>query len=1225
MDFTSHIAAKPFMSQPMLSLHHQPNPQAHQNVRNADLRNPRSGRESFSSQSEGSSADSSPIRTETTLPRSSQKHAIAVGVGMVHGATTAVSVAVGSHHGLGKGATDGLPQSQTSLSSTKQPYPGLPPSSHMNGSSRSSRLAESGTRAISRNGDRDERARTADDKRVGGVSTSSTDQLKIKGQSTPQVNSSSVSSSRKGKEAENVASSPSLSSAKVLGTSEIPSTSTFPPSPTTPASRATTRPSVSISTISTSTASSSATVTPRNNQNPKAQHEIPPVPSMPRPSAMSVPTPSSSSVTGFSKSSSSDAAAFASSIPRSESPSEMESTSQQTQHTPAGASKRRSLMTPKLTFPLPGHKRFSLTDGDSARLSPSIIIRQPAWPILHLPPSTPSTSGRPQTSPGVTDASSNIAGAVRPPGRRPSSSSTTGPKLRHMPALTMDGAGEPEEPDEEDIAEESESSEEEGGNTSSDEDEDDDGYQSARTSTSQQEKGNTRTNPISVPPPPMPPSREGAATPKANPSRTPRFGQLGNVAHDYFSGVFSPSTPSTVSTKTPKPQASFYVTPASTPSVPPSATPGTNPPTLPPLMASIPMSFPPFNLSPSTPVARTPFNGHKRASRSMFDLSASLAETDGDGILDHCVGISRKPSLIKPAEQIKARAREQRESNKEKESADRPTDVDATPVPPSSLASTSVAPIPIPIHTPKPIVLHTPMEEMKTLDSLIPGATSGTARSASLKRRRSMPLFTPSSPPPPYPTFFHHPPQSLAGAIPPPGTETHADPPPPPPPLHEIPEGREELPGYSNAIYIRAVMPRKMEFTKPSVPARDRKWRRVICELEGTAFRVYEFKQKGVGGAGKVKEWWERKVGVGDVSGGVGIGGGMGGNVGSAGVSVVPDGNGAARIGNATNSDDMTEEERARRRRMQKIDVTDGTHEEGSPKPQATMEVRIPASPPTQPSTRGRVGEPDQEGSKPKPPSRSRFTFLKPGKSGKSHSRSNSEAPTREGSLLGSDTPPTRSSLNLPRPSVNSSRSGGSDEIMEEPRVRPRNSRQSLSTASPRQSLSTRSSHSMMRPSVVTSQSDPTNTSTTSGATPISQLTAASSSSFLGSQTTQECPLPDRDCLMKTYTLQNAESGLGNDYIKRKNVIRVRMDGEQFLLQAKDVASVIEWIEGLHSAANIALDLDERPMPRGPLFPRRRRRRQRRNTGEGNGNGDGGNGGNLNGGSTNTGALDPRS
>ena len=54
---------------------------------------------------------------------------------------------------------------------------------------------------------------------------------------------------------------------------------------------------------------------------------------------------------------------------------------------------------------------------------------------------------------------------------------------------------------------------------------------------------------------------------------------------------------------------------------------------------------------------------------------------------------------------------------------------------------------------------------------------------------------------------------------------------------------------------------------------------------------------------------------------------------------------------------------------------------------------------------------------------------------------------------------------------------------------------------------------------------------------------------------------PDPKDLIRQYTLQHAESGLASDYKKRKNVIRVRMEGEQFLLQAKDVAAVIDWIE----------------------------------------------------------------
>jgi hypothetical protein len=58
-----------------------------------------------------------------------------------------------------------------------------------------------------------------------------------------------------------------------------------------------------------------------------------------------------------------------------------------------------------------------------------------------------------------------------------------------------------------------------------------------------------------------------------------------------------------------------------------------------------------------------------------------------------------------------------------------------------------------------------------------------------------------------------------------------------------------------------------------------------------------------------------------------------------------------------------------------------------------------------------------------------------------------------------------------------------------------------------------------------------------------------------------EIQKPGKGDLIRAYTLQHAESGLGNDYLKRKNVIRVRLEGEQFLLQAADVPSVVEWIE----------------------------------------------------------------
>ncbi|GAA5978136.1 hypothetical protein JCM11641_006635 [Rhodosporidiobolus odoratus] len=82
--------------------------------------------------------------------------------------------------------------------------------------------------------------------------------------------------------------------------------------------------------------------------------------------------------------------------------------------------------------------------------------------------------------------------------------------------------------------------------------------------------------------------------------------------------------------------------------------------------------------------------------------------------------------------------------------------------------------------------------------------------------------------------------------------------------------------------------------------------------------------------------------------------------------------------------------------------------------------------------------------------------------------------------------------------------------------------------------------------------------------------------------------------LVRHYSLQNAESGLAADYIKRKHVVRVRAEGEQFLLQAKDDRGVIDMIEALQAATNVALDLDARPLPKFITLPRRRRRRRPR-------------------------------
>jgi hypothetical protein len=74
----------------------------------------------------------------------------------------------------------------------------------------------------------------------------------------------------------------------------------------------------------------------------------------------------------------------------------------------------------------------------------------------------------------------------------------------------------------------------------------------------------------------------------------------------------------------------------------------------------------------------------------------------------------------------------------------------------------------------------------------------------------------------------------------------------------------------------------------------------------------------------------------------------------------------------------------------------------------------------------------------------------------------------------------------------------------------------------------------------------------------------ASVSSSVGSASSQSTSIAShfqQNQLIKVYTLQNAESGLAADYIKRKNVVRVRSEGEQFLLQTDSARDVVDWIE----------------------------------------------------------------
>ena len=317
-----------------------------------------------------------------------------------------------------------------------------------------------------------------------------------------------------------------------------------------------------------------------------------------------------------------------------------------------------------------------------------------------------------------------------------------------------------------------------------------------------------------------------------------------------------------------------------------------------------------------------------------------------------------------------------------------------------------------------------------SVSSVVATETNTLPEDPRIQRRRSLPTFTEATEPPPYPSL------EIPGKFVPkvfPRDE----------------EGKERLPAYSNDILLSAVLPRKLEFSSPGVQSRDRKWRRVLCVLEGTAFRVLEPPTSGVG-IGAVGRWWERKVGVGDL----------------------------------TSDAPLPKKTRTATPGSQKIDRDLDGDEDWStvgPTPSIVASERENTS---------------------------------PAKKSKLHS---------SGFLYRSDNTSGASSR---RQSGETSR----DEV-----------RNNLSVSASRPSTS----------SITNNTGRPIISSHRRAASPMPTKSAQP----------ENVPYP-RNCQpLRVYTLQHAESGLANDYLKRKNVIRVRMEGEQFLLQVPTVQAVVDWIE----------------------------------------------------------------
>ncbi|KAJ3573761.1 hypothetical protein NP233_g2233 [Leucocoprinus birnbaumii] len=415
-----------------------------------------------------------------------------------------------------------------------------------------------------------------------------------------------------------------------------------------------------------------------------------------------------------------------------------------------------------------------------------------------------------------------------------------------------------------------------------------------------------------------------------------------------------------------------------------------------------------------------------------------------------------------------------------------------------------------------------------------------------------MPMYDESSEPPPYPSFAPHYPPSKYTVMP------------------REDEGRERLPAYSNPIYLKAIMPRKMEFSSPGVQAKDRKWRRMMCVLEGTVMRVYKC-PPGHAGVGVLGEWWERQVGAGDVS-------------------LQPSHAGAvSNIQIETReSRRLAEERRDLERQIQRIMKSeDDVGEDGEldvvivPPPAVLVHEGAPDTRPRAGSSASMVGQGQGQMST-SSSSKSRFAqFLKPGH--RQHTRSKSDHIHLSERNTPNQSP--RPSLNIPMPSGSGTTTPGGSARSPSPFTGGMRAHTPMSSSSMSVDERETPTSSMFSSSLRGQQQQQYYQ--------LRQQQQQQQLKFLYTNRERDfLPDPDPADLVREYTLQHAESGIGNDYTKRKNVIRLRLEGEQFLLQARDVTGVVEWIEALQAATNVALDLDERPMPRGPLFPRRRRRRR---------------------------------
>jgi len=399
------------------------------------------------------------------------------------------------------------------------------------------------------------------------------------------------------------------------------------------------------------------------------------------------------------------------------------------------------------------------------------------------------------------------------------------------------------------------------------------------------------------------------------------------------------------------------------------------------------------------------------------------------------------------------------------------------------------------------------------------------------------------------------------------------DPPPYTAPTPREDEDKEALPPYWNDILLTGLLSRKVEFSAPGLQALNRSWKKVWCELRGTTLLVYKVghltqKFGGLASPPARGQPTTHRDGMG-----------------SAGSSPYPRSSSASSSGHT-----------AVTRSIGGNSVVD-TAAQGaasSPGPRQTQHANIPLThkfimpetktkaltlnnaqlnalttpttvPPPQPGVTGSPLPPTSQapsGSNSRAPSRSSFSL------------------TRIATPTGtSNSQPSRNSSLSVAPSSNSGTSHAAS---------------STYSGYSRSHTSRRSMHMNIGPSIVSAVSNvvqhasstarPTLSTTTTTTTTLSTLSDPKSQGKGKTKTNRVNyaqgrahgpsgkPLmdnggtgigyePNPNALIKRFTLQNAESGLATDYLRRKNVIRVRSEGEQFLLQAPDMEGVVQWIE----------------------------------------------------------------